>query len=189
MLTKKEEIKLNQLIVELESGQETKISLALKALQLHGKAMILEVLAKLLLTNLSAKSRGEVIEFMSTLNDSSAIEKMVEIVKDSRFNAIRQELLTTIWNSKLDYSYYVAEFVEIAVDGNFLEALDCLTILENMEGPFQERHLLEAQLHLKDYLEDRAPKDEQKAKIMSEIALLIKDFMLEDDFDLEEFNS
>lgn len=187
-MTKKEEIKLNQLIVDLESGQETKISAALKALQLHGKAMVLEVLAKLLLSKLTEKSRGEVIEFMSTLNDTSAIEKMVDIVKDVRFSSIRQELLTTIWNSKLDYSYYIAEFVEIAVEGDFLEALDCLTILENMEGPFQERHLLEAQLHLTDYLAVKGPKDEQKAKIMSEIALYLKDLTTEDDFDLEEFN-
>ena len=177
------------MIVDLESGQEIKISAAIKALQVHGKSTILAVLAKLLLTDLSHKSRGEVMEFLSTLNDSSAIEKMVEIVKDSQFSSIRQELLTTIWNSKLDYSYYVAEFVEIAVDAHFLEALDCLTIMENMEGPFQERHLLEAQLHLKDYLENQEPKDEQKAKIMSEIALLLKDLTTEDDFDLSEFNS
>ncbi len=187
-MTKKEEIKLSQLIADLESGQETKISGALKALQVHGKVEVLQVLANLLLQKLPGKNRAEVIEFMSTLNDSSAVDNMVQIIRNPDYMVIRQELLTTIWNSKLDYSYYLAEFVEIAVEGNFLESLDCLTIMENMEGPFEERHLLEAQLHLKDYLEDTAPKDEQKAKIMSEIALFLKDLTTEDDFDLEAFN-
>jgi hypothetical protein len=79
------------------------------------------------------------------------------------------------------------EFVEIAVDGDFMEALDCLTILENMEGPFEERQILEAQLHLKDYLEDTAPKEQQKAKIMSEITLWLKDLSDLDDDDISSF--
>jgi len=30
----------------------------------------------------------------------------------------------------------------LASQGDYLEALDCLTIIENMAGPFEESHLL-----------------------------------------------
>jgi hypothetical protein len=112
---------------------------------------------------------------------------MIELVKDTHFIGIRSVLLSTLWNSKLDYSYYLPEFVEIACEGDFMEALECLTIIENMESAFEERHILEAQLHLKDYMENPSPKDPKKAQIMSEIALLLKDFIELDDDDISQY--
>jgi hypothetical protein len=63
----------------------------------------------------------------------------------------------------------------LASQGDFLEALDCLTIIENMSGPFDESQLLESQLLLKEYVEERAPQTDQKAQIMSEIAWFVKE--------------
>lgn len=170
------------------TGNEVKITAALKALQINGDSSVLSSLADLLLTDLSAKNRQETLEFLSTLNDSSTIDGMIELIREQKYLPIRQELLSTMWNNKLDYSYFLPEFVEIAVDGNFMEALECLTIIENLDGPFEERHILESQLHLKDYLEDTDPKDPQKAQIMSEIALILKDFDRMDEDDIDFFN-
>jgi hypothetical protein len=44
-----------------------------------------------------------------------------------------------------------------------------------MSGPFDESQLLEAQLLLKEYVEERAPQSDQKAQIMSEIAWFVKE--------------
>lgn len=187
---KQQQLKIAKLIEDLHSGNENKVSAALKALQSIGDVTILKPIAEILL-NLDKKSatRSEYIEFLSSLKSSDAIEEVMEIVRDDKFASIRQEILGTIWNSPLDYSYFLPEFVEIAVDGNFMEALECLTIIENMEGPFEERHILESQLHLRDYIEDTDPKDPQKAQIMSEIALIIKDFDLGDDDGIDFFNA
>jgi hypothetical protein len=42
---------------------------------------------------------------------------------------------------------------------------------------------------LRDYLEDKGPKDEKHAQIMSEIALLLKDFDQMDDDDIDFYNA
>lgn len=184
----KQKQKIAQLVGDLNSGNENKMSAALKALQTNGDISVLEPVSALLLKGLSDKMHQEVLEFLSTLNDSKAADVMIELIKNSKFSTVRRELLSTLWNSKLDYSYYLPEFVAIAVDGDFMEALECLTIIENLEGPFEERHILESQLHLKDYLEDSDPKDPQKSQIMSEIALIVKDFNESDDDDISYFN-
>jgi hypothetical protein len=44
-----------------------------------------------------------------------------------------------------------------------------------MSGPFDESQLLESQLLLKEYIEERAPQTDQKAQIMSEIAWFVKE--------------
>jgi len=168
--------KITALVADLRSGNKDKILGAIKSLQAHGDVSVLEPMAEILLVENGNKIGNEIIEFLSDLKDSASAPVMIEILKDDRFREIRKELLSTIWSSKVDYSYFLAEFVEMAVEGDFMEALDCLTILENLEGPFEERHILEAQLHLRDYIESSEKKDDQKAQIMSEIAILIKDF-------------
>lgn len=179
--------KIATLISDLKSGNTKKISTALKTLEASGNVQILEPLAELLMDNTLEDSHKEIIEFLSSMKDSSAIDEMMRLLGEGRFLSVRQVLLTTIWNSPLDYSYYLPDFVDIAVEGSFMEALDCLTIIENMEGPFEERHMLESQLFLRDYIESTEPKDPQKQQIMSEIALFIKDLNDQDDDGITSF--
>jgi len=185
---KQHKLKIKQLIDELNSGNQAKISASLKALQANGDISILEPMIALLMTEISDKTRAEIIEFLSALKDSDAVDEIIRILKDSTYLPVRQELLSTIWNSPLNYSYYLPEFVEIAVEGDFMEALECLTIIESMSGPFEERHVLECQLHLNEYVKDQEPKEQKKAQIMSEIAIMIKDIENaadnDDDYDL-----
>src|SRR5574343_279078 len=187
---KQQKLKIKNLLAELMSGNEAKASASIKALQANGDSSILEPMAALLMTDLSPKIREEIVEFLCSLKDSSAVDEMMRLVNDSDYLPIRQQLLSTIWNSKLDYTYFLPDFVEIAVDGDFMEALECLTIIENIAGPVEERHVLEAKLHLREYLEDTDPKDPQKSQIMSEIAMIIKDFdNMDEDDDIEFFRS
>lgn len=187
-ITKQQQAKLNALSIELKSGNETKISAAIKILQTNGHANILPELVELLKTKPSQKIRAELMELLNDLRDSSVAETMIELINDENNKSVLQELLSAIWGSKVDYSQYLPEFIAIAVDGDFMIALECLTIIENLEGPFEERLVLESQLHLRDYVEDSTPKEEKKAKIMSEIALIIKDLDNMDHDDIDFFN-
>jgi hypothetical protein len=179
--------KIQSIIIELTSGNEQKISKAISALQSTGKASMIPVLANLLRVDLSDKNRNELIELFNGLKDTDAIPYMIDLIRDDNNADIRQVLLTTIWSSKLDYSEYLPDFVSIATEGDFMEALECLTIIENLEGPFTEQLILESQLHLKDYIQDSSPKDPQKSQIMSEIALFLKELNENDGDGIEDF--
>jgi hypothetical protein len=68
-----------------------------------------------------------------------------------------------------------------------MESVECLTILENLEGPFEEEQLMEAQVILSSLKDQKF--DMQKSTIISEIALLIKSFIQRTNLeDLEGFN-
>jgi hypothetical protein len=185
--TKAQQAKIKLLIGDLISGDDNKAIAALKSLEANGDVSILPVLAVLLKTDLSDKLRLEILEFMNGLKETSAIPVFMELLRDEDNLSIRQELLTVAWSAKLDFTPYLSDFVSIATEGDFMEALECITVIENMEGPFSEQQILESQLFLKEYIEDDAPKDPQKAHIMSEIAILIKEFNELDDDGLSEF--
>lgn len=178
---KQQNQKIEQLLGDLKSGVASKISSALKSLQVNGNISVIRPIVELLKTNVSHQIETEILNFLGDLKVSQASEEIIAILKDEYFIEQRQQVLSTIWNCKVDYSEYIAEFIEIACEGNFMEAFECLTILENLEGPFEEHHILECQLHLKEYIEDTSPKDPQKTQIMSEIALLIREFDLDTD--------
>ena len=176
MTEKQRKQKLQQIVKELRSGDTKKVSKAIKALEANGDASVIKVLADLLLEGtVSEKNQGEMMELFASLKDTSIVVEMMDVLDEPKYLPIRQTMLSAIWNMKIDFSNYIESFVEIATKGSFMEALDCLTIIENLEGPFMEEDILECQLHLKNFLESGEKPDEQKAHILSEIALKIKD--------------
>lgn len=168
--------KLKQLVADLFTTDEKKVIKTIALLEAEGKVEVLRPLCELYAENRSEVINGKILEFLGNLLDSRAGEEMITLIRDEQFLAIRQDLLNTLWQSKLDYSQYLADFVAIACEGTFLEAFECLTIIENLNGPFQENQTLEAQLYLKEYLENEKGKNIQHDEIISDIAVMIKDF-------------
>ncbi len=168
--------KLKQLITNLYAKDEKKVLQTIALLEAEGRAEILSPVCELYLETKNTKVKDKLIEFLSNLSDSSATEVMIGIIRDEKFLGIRQVLLNSMWQSKLDYTPFLADFVAIASEGSFLESFECLTIIENLKGPFQEGQTLEAQLYLKEYLETEKGKDEKRDEIISDIAVMIKDF-------------
>ncbi len=175
MAESKAKQKVKKLIEDIHSNDEKKVSKAIKSLEAHGDSSVIKPLADRLLNPLSEKNKSEILEIFSSLKDSSACVEVMAVIDDKKYLPIRQLILSTIWNTKVDFSGYIDEFVLIATQGDFMEAMDCLTIIENLEGPFMEEDLLECQLHLKNYVESNRQKDEQKEYILSEIAIKLKD--------------
>lgn len=175
MAVKKQSQKLQSILIDLHSGDEKKASKAIKSLEAHGNATVIKDLAECLLNTSSEVNKSEIMELLSSLKDSTIAVEMIEVISDEYFLKVRQPLLSAVWNMKVDFSNYIDDFVQIAVEGDFLEALDCLTIIENLDGPFLEEDILECQLHLKKYLES-GERDDQKTHILSEIAIKLKEF-------------
>jgi hypothetical protein len=67
--------------------------------------------------------------------------------------------------------------VTAAIKGSFMEAFEAYTIIDNLEGPFEEENIMEAQLVLKSYF-SMANEDEEKFSIMKKIAKQLADFEL-----------
>jgi len=167
-------LKIAETIVDLKSDSQAKTLGALKILETIGDKTVLPAFIEVLRKKEVIVSKA-ILELIANIQDQEIAQDIVESIRNESDPNISQQLLTAIWNSKLDFSEYLAEFVSLATEGDFLQALECLTILENLSGPFEEHQLLEAQLYLKDYAEDLEEKEDRKHQIISEIALFIKD--------------
>lgn len=167
--------KLNQLVLDLRSDSLSKITGAITEIAKYGDVSIIPILLFVLKNNQDIGIQKQIKELLSDIQISEATEVFIEELKKEENPNDIKIILGILWNSKLDFSYYLADFVEIAMDGDYLIALDCLTVIENMVGPFSESQLLEAQLYLKEFAENNAHSDDRKNQIVSEIAIFVKD--------------
>jgi hypothetical protein len=167
-------VKLTAALKQFESDTETDVLSALKIFEQQGDITILPaVFEKLRSCEMSIEKA--ILGFLSDIQRTEAKAIIIQFLSEEKEQALRQKVLTSIWNSKLTYDEHLPFFVMLASTGDFMQSLECLTIIENMQGPFAEHELLESQLLLKEYVEESANEDEQKRQIMSEIAWFIKE--------------
>jgi hypothetical protein len=67
---------------------------------------------------------------------------------------------------------------------DYLGTLECLTLIENMDGPFQEQQLLESELILKEYVKKQADEGEQKQRLIVSLVQHLEQLKMQDDQDL-----
>jgi hypothetical protein len=56
--------------------------------------------------------------------------------------------------------------------------LECLTIIENLDGPFEEHHFLDVEIILREFAEKQQKEnstDEKKLQLIGELKHVIKD--------------
>jgi len=168
--------KIESLLLDVKSTNATTVKNALEGLKIIGESSILLPLTLELNTKNHSEKNALILEFLACLKDKNARKVMMDLIVQNELSAYQQLLLSTIWNSPLDYSDYLEFFVDIAIKGDFMITLECLTIIENLEGPFSEKSVMEAQVLLGSYADSNPDKNSQKGMLISEIALLIKDF-------------
>ena len=168
--------KIEALLLDVKSSITTAVKTALEGLKIVGEPSILHPIILELNTKSHSEKNALILEFLACLKDRKARSVMMDLIQQTELKEYQQLLLSTIWNSPLDYTDYLEIFVDLALKGDFIITLECLTIIENLDGPFSEKSVMEAQVLLGAYAESNPDKNSQKGMLISEIALLIKDF-------------
>lgn len=177
MTTKKLDIaKLNKWKSEI-SSRDIKVALpALKQIEEIGDMQVFPLLLNALKNDPDIQVEKAILKLIADIQSEEKLSQLFKSIHDENNTSLRLKLLTCVWNSKQDSSEYLADVVSLSTEGDFMQALECLTIIENMLGPFTENQLLEAQLYLKEYLEGSDKElDNRKAQLISEIATIVKE--------------
>ena len=170
-----EKKKIKTLIADLRPGDEQRQLQAIKGLKVHGDHTVVKPLLDVLLNTDSENVRKEIISVLNTVKLTSVPPVIASALTNANYKPIRQILLSSIWNSGLDYREYLKEIVIAAVQGEMMDALECITIIENTEGEFSEEQLYDAQLVLKEYLVENKDDISPKNNLLFEISQLLQE--------------
>lgn len=161
---------------ELNSREQHVSLAAIQEIEEVGHMNVFPLLIEALRTTEFLKVEQSILKLIADIQSEEKVEILLAAIQKEQSTPLRLKLLTCIWNSKQDFSTHLAEIVSLSTEGDFMQALECLTIIENMSGPFAENQLLEAQLYLKEYVENISREnDQRKVEIISDIALFVKD--------------
>ena len=162
---------INQLKVDLSSSNDTVIKKALIKTRAKGNEQLIEPLIDLYSNTENLKIKGEIKSIFSELKNKDILEFLLpQLSKGS--NDVKELILFSIWSSGIDMTDHIPELIEASCSGNYMVILEALTVLENLEGPFNEDDLFQANTLLQQQLyESEDSKEKELIKSMYEIVL------------------
>ena len=138
-------------ITQLTDSSESVFKNALESLSESGDISVMEPMAQVMFKTADRSRKHLIAEFFANIEKPEAKSELVRIIQSLENPNEQIQLLNVIWNSRMDFSEFLLEIIELAIDGGFEVAMECHTIIENMDGPFEESDVLESQLLLSSY--------------------------------------
>lgn len=107
-------------------------------------------------------------EALLTLKKQKGGDSLLVAIASPKANEVRHILVAACWESEINFSKYLPFFILLALDQNYLTALEAITVIENMEGPFTNSDVEAAIKKVK----------EAKKAISSERLVLLNDLVV-----------
>jgi hypothetical protein len=115
---------------KLSSGNKTEILKTLKEIRVSGKAVILPLIFQILDQNPNDEVAEEIFSILSQLKNKECVPYIIDAIKSDSANNYITRLITTCWQSGLDYSDHIVVFAEKFVRGDYQTAIEAFSVIE-----------------------------------------------------------
>jgi hypothetical protein len=128
-----------KLIAEkLNSENSDEVLFTINQIRNSGDPEILFFLIDLLKRTKNIQVSSAIVGLLMDLKNQAAVEEIISALKNEDLHDIRKTLLTSCWQSGLNYSKYLDFFVELFIVNDFEIAFEALTIIENIEESYPD---------------------------------------------------
>jgi hypothetical protein len=126
------EKKLKELELVLIRGNDLKVTESIKSLrkEIPFKGAI-SLLASFYDRSNDAGIRKMIKEFLNDLKDKSAREEVIDCIRKRNSAETRKMLISSCWQSGLDYSGYSAVFAHYFLEEDYSTAVECFSVIES----------------------------------------------------------
>lgn len=125
----------------LEGNNEAEIIKTISKLRNTGTPDIISHVLQLLLLQKSEEVKLSVIQFLNDIKDKNCITSLVDIILDKKYKNHLDKIVSSCWQSGLDYSKFLSVFTDLIINESYAVAIESFTVIENMEGPFTKKEL------------------------------------------------
>ena len=170
----KQKKKVLELLKQLDHSEPKEVIKAINGLKTHGNETVIEPLIKLHSKSSNNAIKAEIENLLNSVKSTKVVEEVINCLVDNTYKNSHQAILSSIWNSSLDYSSYLDEIVVASINGDLMEAMECLTIFENLEGEITEEKILNPLLTVNQFLNDNSGSEDPKYTLFLEIAHILQ---------------
>jgi hypothetical protein len=168
---------VEDLLKDLRTNDPKTLTSALKRVRSKGNEKVIPSLFKIIEESTEESIVEESKKIILELKSTAAIPYLLEELENNKNSEIRELVLNSFWQTGFNAHQHMDKFVTAATIGTFMEAFEAYTIIDNLEGPFQEESIMEAQLILKSYFSESNEEDE-KYEILKNIAKQLANYEL-----------
>lgn len=128
-----------EIVKNLKSDDFKLISDSLKVIKESGSSDYLPLLFDLLHRTTVDNIRQQVTNIFFQLKSTESIPYFINALYNEKYRNERELLVRSCWENGLDFSEYTSVFIDIMANGNYMEALESLTLIENSEFSISEK--------------------------------------------------
>lgn len=172
---KKPNKKVLELLKKLNNEEPKEVIKAIKSLKVHGNESSIEPLVFLHSKTANNAIKGEIEDLLNTIKSTKVPPFVIKCLGNESYQNSHQALLCSIWSSNLDYTNYFTEIVDTAIKGGLMEAMECLTIIDNIDSTLSEEKILDAIVNLNSYLNDESGSEDPKYALLLDSARILQD--------------
>ena len=172
----KKNTRLTNIIKDLSSTDENKIFTALKQLRSHGKKEAVQPLIELLASNNNEEIKSEITNLLFDLKDQSVVEELIAVIDSNNYQSEMATLISIFWQSSLDSSENITSIVKQAIKGDYLVAIEVLSVIDNYDTTFQESEIEDLKFDLDEAIEED---DSEKRNLLITIRIALDELNLE----------
>ncbi len=150
----------------LQSEDSLKVIEMLEKLRISGKASDIPLLIEMLHISQNSEIKSKITGLFDNLKESDAIPLIVEAIQNQKYAPELKELVSSCWENGMDYSKYIALFVDLLIDNDLEVALEAYTVIMNTENKIDQA-IIDQEV---EKLEKALPSvSEQKRQLMLDV--------------------
>ncbi len=140
------------LTADLQSGDMAKVQAALKRTEKLGDATHVRPLLIAFRDTEEGQVRDELRTTLSSIKLSQAQEIYLEALEEEAFESIRADILSFTWNAGFTPGDSVDLITRIGLNGDYMTAVEAMTLIESIPGPLDEESLLQALVIVREFM-------------------------------------
>ena len=164
---------INQIKADLASDNSLIVSKALVKTKAIGNEELIAPLVELYKTTEDIKLKQEVKNIFSELKNKDCVDFLLPHLMEDNYE-VKELILFSMWSSGIDMTDYIVELIEYSCDGGFMVILEALTVLENLEGPFNDEDLFQASTIIQEKIYES--EDDKKKELLQSMSNIIQGF-------------
>lgn len=155
-----------------DSTKEKELLSIIETIRTSGNLKAIPALIKMMEKVDNEDIQNTIANMLFDIKDPGIIPSIIEAIGNPGLQNFQRILVSSCWESGLDYSKHIGFFAELATKVDYLTTIECLTVIENMEGPFDQKDLEAAILLTRN----AADEGELKFDLLNSIWEVLVDF-------------
>lgn len=156
---------------KFKTEDSSQIIATLKEIRVSGHALILPLIFEVLESTSDKSIIEEIISILGQLKDKNSVAYIIEALTKGKVKKYRKEIITTCWQSGLDYSEHLTIFAKEFIQGDYVTAIEAFTVIEEWIFESEPKNILDC----KNYLIDAVSQvDNEKKPLYVELVRLVE---------------